>query len=101
MGGLVVVNWDYSDGPRGPAHWHELKCDWAVCKTGKQQSPILVERKDLVSKPNLGPLKYEYRPGGIPATIVNEGHAVVVSVGQSRDLWTDFCAVIVAVLKNS
>ncbi|KAG0624050.1 hypothetical protein M758_3G219900 [Ceratodon purpureus] len=78
------VNWDYSDGPRGPAHWHELKCDWAVCKTGKQQSPIQVERKDQVSKPSLGPLKYEYRPGGIPATIVNEGHAVVVEFPTDR-----------------
>ncbi|KAG0584568.1 hypothetical protein KC19_3G218600 [Ceratodon purpureus] len=72
------VHWDYSDGPHGPAHWHELKPEWAVCKTGKQQSPLDVDPNDVVSKSSLGPLWYEYRLERTPATIVNEGHAVVV-----------------------
>ncbi|KAG0624049.1 hypothetical protein M758_3G219800 [Ceratodon purpureus] len=73
------VHWDYSDGPHGPAHWHELKPEWAVCKTGKQQSPLAVDPNDVVSKSSLGPLWYEYRLERTPATIVNEGHAVVVN----------------------
>lgn len=39
-GGGVKVEWDYSDGPKGPAHWGELHPSFKQCGVGKQQSPI-------------------------------------------------------------
>jgi carbonic anhydrase len=35
-----VADWDYSEGPNGPAHWGELSRDWKKCSSGSHQSPI-------------------------------------------------------------
>lgn len=39
-GGKAKADWNYLDGPKGPAHWGELHPSFKQCASGKQQSPI-------------------------------------------------------------
>src|SRR5580700_206796 len=32
--------WDYSEGPRGPAHWGALDPGYSLCNAGHAQSPV-------------------------------------------------------------
>ena len=67
------VSWSYA-GPGGPANWSSLSPDYAVCASGRMQSPI-----DIIDAfPAKGPaLIFDYRP--FPLTIVNNGHTVQVT----------------------
>jgi carbonic anhydrase len=66
--------WDY-EGAKGAEHWSELDPDYAVCNTGKEQSPIDIQNTEKADLPALrfesksGPLKY----------LVNNGHTIRVN----------------------
>jgi carbonic anhydrase len=64
--------WEYS-GERGPAHWGQLRPDYAACDRGRRQSPI-----DIVEthRQTLPELQFRYRSA--PLRIVNDGHTVRV-----------------------
>jgi carbonic anhydrase len=66
------VGWSY-EGDTGPAHWAELKPEYALAKTGKRQSPI-----DIVpaaaTKRDGAPLALAYQPTSLE--ILNNGHTV-------------------------
>ena len=66
-------DWSY-EGEHGPAHWGDVKTDYAVCKTGKNQSPI-----DITSavKADLPPIQFAYKPALLK--IINNGHSIQVS----------------------
>jgi carbonic anhydrase len=74
--------WDY-DGPRGAGHWGDLDPAYAVCETGREQSPIDIRKTKKVNLPALrfedksGPLKY----------LINNGHTIRVNyhAPASRD----------------
>src|SRR5579884_2726442 len=51
--------WDY-DGARGPDHWSALDPAYALCNSGREQSPIDIR---AVTKANLPPLQFDYRRG--------------------------------------
>lgn len=63
------VVYSYS-GQTGPAHWGDLKDDWAVCGTGTQQSPVDIvgatENSDLPA------LQVSYK--ATPAKLLHNGH---------------------------
>ncbi len=63
-------HWTY-EGPEGPEYWGSLSPDYAVCSTGKQQSPI-----DIPSSAALNPadLKFDYKPSQL--NILNNGHTI-------------------------
>lgn len=65
--------WSY-EGDHGPAHWGDLKSDYALCKTGKNQSPI-----DIASavKTDLPPIQFAYQPAQL--RIINNGHSIQVN----------------------
>jgi carbonic anhydrase len=63
--------WSY-DGDKGPAHWGSLDPDYAVCETGKAQSPIDIGTARTAALP---PLQFHYRDG--PLTIINNGYTAV------------------------
>ncbi|HYL62072.1 MAG TPA: carbonic anhydrase family protein [Candidatus Methylomirabilis sp.] len=63
--------WSY-EGARGPEHWGDLDPDYAVCKSGKEQSPIDIRS---AKKASLPPLRFEYKSG--PLTIINNGYTAV------------------------
>jgi carbonic anhydrase len=52
------THWDY-EGPRGADHWSELDPEYAICNSGKQQSPIDIR---TAKKAQLPPLQFEFKP---------------------------------------
>ena len=65
--------WSY-EGESGPEKWGELSHDYALCKTGRMQSPIDLGASDLEGKLAVSAT---YRPG--PLTVLNNGHTVQVN----------------------
>lgn len=51
--------WDYA-GPRGPAHWSALDPAYALCNTGREQSPIDIRATTTTDLP---PLRFDYKSG--------------------------------------
>ncbi len=71
------AHWSY-EGDTGPAHWGDLSPDFALCKTGKEQSPIDIDTAS-VQPGNLGPIEFHYRPlNGFQ--VINNGHTFKVPV---------------------
>jgi len=67
------AHWSYS-GEHGPSHWGDLESDFAICSTGKRQSPIDIKaaKKDT----SLEPIQFDYKPS--PLKVVNNGHTIRV-----------------------
>ncbi|KAL5743022.1 hypothetical protein ACOSP7_029754 [Xanthoceras sorbifolium] len=66
---------DYSEGgEKGPAHWGDLKQEWAACKSGDMQSPIDMcnDRVQVVFKS--GDIERIYKPSN--AILRNRGHDI-------------------------
>ncbi len=78
--GAAGHEWSY-EGEHGPAHWGDVKSDYAVCKTGKNQSPI-----DITSavKADLPPIQFSYKP--VPLRIINNGHSIQVNCPEGSSL---------------
>src|SRR5215467_3658558 len=68
-------HWSYS-GHDGPSHWGQLDSSYRACGTGKVQSPINIETKD-VTPTDLPPLVFNYRP--VLLNIVDNGHTIQVN----------------------
>jgi len=69
----AAPHWTY-EGEEGPEHWGELDESFAVCGTGKGQSPIDVttsEEQDLAN------ISFHYQPSEV--NILNNGHTVQVN----------------------
>ncbi|HXY54748.1 MAG TPA: carbonic anhydrase [Nitrospirota bacterium] len=68
--------WSY-EGNHGPGHWGDVKSDYAMCKTGKNQSPI-----DITSavKADLPPIQFSYLPSQL--RIINNGHSIQVNYAE-------------------
>ena len=64
------AQWGYS-GYIGPSQWGELDPRYALCKSGKRQSPV-----DLGASRNeeLYPLRFDY--SAVPLQVVNNGHTL-------------------------
>lgn len=72
--------WSY-EGANGPDHWGDLDPDYALCKNGKEQSPIDIRGAE---KTDLPAIQFEYKNG--PLNIVNNGYtAVRVNYVRSED----------------
>jgi carbonic anhydrase len=78
--------WGYQ-GATGPEHWGDLKPEYAVCKTGRKQSPINItgplERDGT-------PLRFHYQSS--PLKVVNNGHTIQVNYapGSAVELGSDW-----------
>jgi len=68
-----AVHWTY-EGEEGPEHWGEINPDYAVCGTGKSQSPIDVES---ATGDDLTNISFHYQPSEV--NILNNGHTVQVN----------------------
>ncbi len=71
--GVAGHDWSY-EGEHGPTHWGEVKSDYAMCKTGKNQSPIDI--KSAV-KADLPPIQFAYQPAQLK--LINNGHSIQVN----------------------
>jgi carbonic anhydrase len=67
-------HWSYS-GPEGPDNWGDLDPTFALCKNGKEQSPIDIKESH---ESDLQPIHFEYL--SVPLKIVNNGHTIQINV---------------------
>jgi len=73
-------NWDYGE-TLGPAHWGELKPEYAPCKSGHSQSPIDIRNPQ---KADLPPIQFDYKPS--PLHIIDNGHTVMINYGSGSSM---------------
>ncbi|MBI2922077.1 MAG: carbonic anhydrase family protein [Planctomycetes bacterium] len=66
------VHWSY-DGDTGPGHWGTLKEEWALCGSGRQQSPIDITE---TASQDLANIVFHYT--ATAGEIVNNGHTVQI-----------------------
>ena len=71
-GAAVASHWGYS-GEFGPDSWDKAAPEFALCGSGKNQSPINIEPQ---YKTTLPPIQFTYTQKG--QTIVNNGHTIEV-----------------------
>ena len=69
----TLPHWTY-EGEEGPSHWGELDQSYAVCGTGKSQSPVDVANP---SEQDLTNISFHYQPSEV--NILNNGHTVQVN----------------------
>ncbi|HYV66504.1 MAG TPA: carbonic anhydrase family protein, partial [Myxococcales bacterium] len=72
--------WSY-EGAKGPAHWGDLKSEYAACKTGKHQSPIDIRNEKPADLPAI---EFSYAPA--PFRIVDNGHSVQINVDPGSSI---------------
>lgn len=78
-------HWGY-ESKDGAEHWADLSPEFAVCKIGKEQSPIDIRTAEV--KPSkLGPLGFNYATGTVE--VVNNGHSIQVNVPAGGTLVLD------------
>ncbi len=68
-------HWTYA-GHEGPEHWGNIDKSFAVCKTGKEQSPIDI-RSSKAKKEKLTAIEFHSQP--VKAEVINNGHTVQVN----------------------
>ena len=67
-------HWTYL-GSEGPVHWGSLSDEFALCGTGREQSPINVVDEH---KMNLAELEFDYHESA-HSKIINNGHTIQVN----------------------
>ncbi|MDD2743606.1 MAG: carbonic anhydrase family protein, partial [Rhodocyclaceae bacterium] len=72
------IHWSY-EGEGAPENWAKIDPKNNTCASGQRQSPIDI-REGI--KVDLEPVQFEYRPSTF--RIVDNGHTIQVSVGDSR-----------------
>ncbi|KAL4326741.1 hypothetical protein HN51_033902 [Arachis hypogaea] len=72
-------NYD-ENSDRGPSHWGDIKPEWRTCKTGKMQSPIDLNYRE-VQVAKLGPLNLNYNPSNYD-TLKNKGHEIQLDIHE-------------------
>ena len=74
------AHWGYT-GHEGPEHWGELSPEYAVCSSGKNQSPV--DLSNMVEG-DLPALKIAYKAGG--NEVVNNGHTIKVNYASGSTM---------------
>lgn len=77
------VHWGYS-GAQGPEHWGALAPEFALCASGKHQTPIDIQS---AYDTRLAPLAPAYQAGG--NEILNNGHTVQVNYAAGSQVHLD------------
>ena len=73
-------SWGY-EGKHGPAHWGDLKADYATCKLGQAQSPI-----DITGAipADLEAIQFNYQ--ATPLRLINNGHTIQANYGKGSSI---------------
>ncbi len=74
------AHWGYSDDT-GPAHWGDMKPEFATCKSGKQQSPINISKAHSADLPGI---TFSYQ--ATPLEVVNNGHTIQVNYAPGSSI---------------
>jgi carbonic anhydrase len=78
-----AVHWGY-EGAGAPYLWAGLKDEYAVCATGKQQSPIDITAVTVTQLPDI-----EFNYQASPLAISNNGHTIKVSYAPGSYITVD------------
>lgn len=78
-----ATHWGYQ-GAQGPEHWGSLSPEFALCGSGKHQTPIDIHGAYATT---LAPLAPAYQVGG--NEILNNGHTVQVNYAAGSQLEVD------------
>ena len=73
-------HWSY-EGDEGPEHWAEISAKYAMCRDGKNQSPVNLIADYHVGLPEL---VFEYH--GTPIHETNNGHTILLKVSGDNYL---------------
>ena len=76
-------HWSY-DGAQGPSHWADLNPDFALCRSGHQQSPIDIRNPKVADLP---PLQVDYKPSALH--IIDNGHTIMINYAPGSFLRVD------------
>jgi carbonic anhydrase len=74
------VHWGY-EGAGGPEHWGELSPEFALCSTGKEQTPIDVPSTAVVNPTDI---VFNYQPTAL--NIFNNGHTIQINYDQGSSI---------------
>jgi len=74
------LHWEYA-GTTGPQAWGGLKPEFALCASGKRQSPIDIRDGIAV---DLEPVKFDYRESAF--RVIDNGHTVQVNVAPGNTI---------------
>lgn len=74
------IEWGY-EGAGGPANWGKLRPDYAICASGRHQSPIDIRDGIRV---DLEPIKFDYKLSKF--RIVDTGRTIRVAVGEGSTI---------------
>lgn len=77
------VHWSYN-GEVDPSHWGDLNAEFAVCKTGKQQSPVDIQTSQQVDLPSI---QFSYKDTAFK--VINNGHAIEVEYEPGSSITID------------
>lgn len=66
-------NWGYA-GHTGPEHWANIRKEFALCSSGKEQSPINISDAKTAKLPAI---QFDYKPDSLK--ILNNGHTIQVN----------------------
>jgi len=69
------VHWEYS-GSAGPSNWHSISDKFALCGSGKRQSPVDIQ---FEIPAHLYPLVFRHQ--SVPLQVVNNGHTLQANYG--------------------
>jgi carbonic anhydrase len=75
--------WDYGN-TLGPPHWGDLKPEFALCKTGHQQSPVDIRNAKKIELPAI---RFDYKPS--PLRIIDNGHTIMVNYDNGSSILVD------------
>ncbi|WLI76758.1 carbonic anhydrase family protein [Kosakonia sp. H02] len=67
------AHWSY-EGKASPEHWGELSSEFKTCQTGKNQSPVDIDKTVTA---HLTPFENHYRES--PTVLLNNGHTIQAS----------------------
>jgi carbonic anhydrase len=69
-------HWTY-EGEEGPEHWGDLSEEYALCSSGRAQSPIDISAAQSL---NLADITFNYQPSAL--NIFNNGHTIQVNYDE-------------------
>ena len=73
-------HWTY-EGEEGPEHWGDLDPSFAVCSTGRAQSPIDLVNAQMV---RLTDIQFDYQPSALNE--FNNGHTIQVNYDEGSSI---------------
>ncbi len=74
------VPWSYT-GPNGPEHWADMREEFKLCGSGKEQSPINISGAKVE---NLPVIQFDYKLGSLE--ILHNGHTVLVKRAKGNSI---------------